>query len=319
MNYLLDNVISWMIFLFGVTAPLYFILSAIGIKGFREITQFEPHGSIIYRMNPMVKILFSLSVMIVSAITIWWIGAVLTFAILLVYLTLKDGRRKFYLGVLFIASTVIGTAWGYAPFVTVSILSIAFPHYTAVPLWTWPGYFGVMGYQHVLSLQALEYGLQISFRTGAIMSSALLLVMTNTPTQILRTLHKVSVPDSIIFSLMVGMKSIPAIFGYLDESVKIQVMRGLGAGKPRVLKPVYLLIAGVAAIVPTLIHLLRGAKDTAISADTRGFRATKKRSYVEDIPVTRIDYYALGVIAAMFVLAAVVILAGFGRTIPYVT
>lgn len=319
MNFLLDNIISWIIFLFGVTAPVYLILGAIGIRGFKEITEFEPHTSLFYRMNPLVKMFLSFSVMVVSAITIWWIGAILTLLILLCYLTLKDGTRKFYIGTLFMISTVIGTAWGYAPFAPNAILSIAFPGYSPVAIWVWPSYFSIMGYQHVLTFQAVEYGLQISFRTAAIMSSALLLVMTNTPTQILRTLHKVSVPDSVIFSLMVGMRSIPSIFSYLDESVKIQVMRGLGSGKPRVLRPVYMLIAGVNAIVPTMIHLLRGAKDTAISADTRGFRATKKRSSVETMPITRLDYYAFGLILSLFAVAAAVILLGFGRTIPYVT
>ena len=319
MNYLLNETISWIIFLFGLGAPLYLILGAIGIGGFKEITGYEPHNSLFYRMNPLVKILLSFSVMIVAAITIWWIGALITVAILLTYLSLKKGGRKLFIGSLFAFSTVLGTSWGYAPFATNAILSIAFPHYQPLVLWTWPSYFSVMGYQPTLTLQALEYGFQISFRTAAIMSSALLLVMTNTPSQILRTLHKVSVPDSIIFSLMVGMKSIPAIFGYLDESIKIQMMRGLGTGRTRYLKPIFMLIAGVNAIVPTIIHLLRGAKDIAISADTRGFRATRKRSYVEDIPITRIDYYALGILVAIVIVAGISILFGFGRTIPYVS
>lgn len=319
MNFLLVEAISWLIFLFGIAAPLYLILGAIGISGFKEITGYEPYGSLFYRMNPLVKIALSISVMIIAAVTIWWIGALLTIALLATYTTLKDGWRKLYIGGLFMISTVIGTAWGYAPFVTTTILSIAFPHYHPYVIWTWPSYFSVMGYQPQLTLQGLEFGLQISFRTSAIMTSALLLVMTNTPSQILRTLHRVSVPDSIIFSLMVGMKSIPAIFGYLDESIKIQMMRGLGSNRSRYFRPVYMLIAGVAAIVPTIIHLLRGAKDIAISADTRGFRATKKRSYVEDVPITRLDYYALGAILTVIAVAGISIVLGFGRTIPYVT
>lgn len=319
MNLLLSETISWLIFLFGIGAPLYLILGAIGIGGFKEITGYEPYHSLFYRMNPLVKIVLSLSVMIVAAVTIWWIGAIITVTILLSYSTLRNGRRKLFVGSLFAFSTIIGTSWGYAPFATTSILSIAFPNYTPLVIWTWPSYFSVMGYQPTLTLQALEYGFQISFRTAAIMSSALLLVMTNTPSQILRTLHRVSIPDSIIFSLMVGMKSIPAIFGYLDESIKIQMMRGLGSGRSRFLKPVYMLIAGINAIVPTIIHLLRGAKDIAVSADTRGFRATRRRSYVEDIPVTRLDYYALGTLVLIVAIAGISIILGFGRTIPYVS
>lgn len=318
MNYLSTEIISWLIFLFGIAGPFYLILSAIGIRGFKEITGYEPFNTFLYRMNPLVKIVLSLTVMIAATITIWWIGAILTVAILSTYLTLKNGGRKLYLGGLFALSTIIGTAWGYAPFTTVTTLSIAFPVFHPTVLWTWPTYFSFMGYEPQLTLQALLYGLQISFRTSAIISSALLLVMTNTPSQILRSLHKFSIPDSIIFTLMVGMKSIPAIFGYLDESMKIQMMRGLGSNHSRLLKPVFMLIAGISAIVPTIIHLLRGAKDTAISADTRGFRATKKRSYVDEMPMTRLDYYAMGMMAFIIVMAGISILLGFGRTIPYV-
>lgn len=319
MNFLLNELASWLLFLFGVAVPFYLILGAIGISGFKEITEYEPHNSLFYRMNPLIKIVLSLSVMIAATITIWWIGAILTVAILSMYLTLKNGTRKMYIGGLFALSTIIGTAWGYAPFVTASTLSIAFPGYHPAVIWTWPTYFTFMGYQPNLTLQGIEYGLQISFRTSAIMTSALLLVMTNTPSQILRTLHKFSVPDSVIFSLMVGMKSIPAIFGYLDDSIKIQMMRGLGAGRSRYLRPVYMLIAGIYAIVPVIIHILRGAKDIAISADTRGFRATKHRSYVEDIPFTKLDYYALCAMGAIVILSVVSIFLGFGRTIPYVS
>lgn len=319
MNYLLDQLVSWGIFLLGIGFPLFLILRVIGIDGFKEITGYEQYNSLLYRLNPIVKIALSVAVMIVSAITIWWIGAILTLGMLSLYVTLKNGKRKAVIGGLFVLSTVVGTSWGYAPFVTGKILNIAFPGYHPYVLWIWPSYFEVMGYQHVLTLQAMLYGFQISFRTASIMASALLLVMTNTPSQILRTLHKVSVPDAIIFSLMVGMKSIPAIFSYLDQSIKIQMLRGLGQGKPKVLLPIYMFIAGLSAIVPTIVHLLRGAKDTAISADTRGFRATKKRSYVDDITLQKADYYALGIIVLMVMVATASIFLGFGRTIPYVS
>ena len=318
MSYLLTEIISWLIFLFGIAGPFYLILGAIGIRGFKEITSYEPHGTFLYRMNPLIKIIFSFTVMIAATVTIWWIGALLTAAILTTYLSLKNGGRKLYLGGLFALSTIIGTAWGYAPFTTAATLSIAFPGYHPQVLWNWPSYFSFMGYEPQLTMQALLYSLQISFRTAAIISSALLLVMTNTPSQILRSLHKFNIPDSIIFTLMVGMKSIPAIFGYLDESMKIQMMRGLGSNHSRLLKPVFMLEAGIFAIVPTIIHLLRGAKDTAISADTRGFRATRKRSYVDEIPITRIDYYALSIMCFILIAAVVSIILGFGRTIPYV-
>ena len=318
MNETIEAIISWLILLFGVTMPFYMILVAIGIRGFKEITSYEAHSTFYYRLNPVVKIVLSITVMIVAAITVWWIAAVFTFVLLLSYLSLKNGKRKFLYGLFFTISILVGTTWGYAPYTTTITLSYAFPGYHPIVLWTWPSYFGIMGYQHFLTLQSLEYGLQVAFRTAAITVSALLLIMTNTPTQILRAFHKVHVPDAIIFTLMVGMKTVPEIFIYLDESIKIQFMRGLGSRYPRFLKPFFMLAGGLYALVPTIIHLMRGAREIAISADTRGFRATKRRSYLEGVPFSKLDYYAISFMVAILIIGIVANFYGFGRPIPYV-
>ncbi|MEM3448837.1 MAG: energy-coupling factor transporter transmembrane component T [Candidatus Micrarchaeaceae archaeon] len=315
----LDQVISWLLLLFGITMPFYLILVAIGIRGFKEITSYESYSTFYYRLNPIVKIALSITVMIVAAITVWWIGAIFTLCILGSYLSLKNGKRKFLYGLLFTISILVGTTWAYAPYTTNITLSYAFPGYHPIVLWTWPSYFGIMGYEHFLTLQGLEYGLQVAFRTAAITVSALLLVMTNTPTQILRAFHKAHIPDAIIFTLMVGLKTVPEIFIYLDESIKIQFMRGLGSRYPRFLKPFFMLLGGLYAIVPTIIHLMRGAREIAISADTRGFRATKRRSYVESIIFTRLDYYTLSLIVIILILGIIANFYGFGRPIPYVS
>lgn len=315
----LDQVISWLLLLFGITMPFYLILVAIGIRGFKEITSYESYSTFYYRLNPIVKIALSITVMIVAAITVWWIGAIFTLCILGSYLSLKNGKRKFLYGLLFTISILVGTTWAYAPYTTSITLSYAFPGYHPIVLWTWPSYFGIMGYEHFLTLQGLEYGLQVAFRTAAITVSALLLVMTNTPTQILRAFHKAHIPDAIIFTLMVGLKTVPEIFIYLDESIKIQFMRGLGSRYPRFLKPFFTLLGGLYAIVPTIIHLMRGAREIAISADTRGFRATKRRSYVESIIFTRLDYYTLSLIVIILILGIIANFYGFGRPIPYVS
>ena len=314
---LLDTFISWFVLIFGVGAPLYVIFKVIGFNGFREITVYSKYNTFLYRVNPAIKIVFAVVIMMVVTTTIWWIGAILTVAVLSLYITLEHGKRKLYIGSLFIMSTLVGSLWGYAPFVTYSTLSVVFPHFTPDVIWTWPSYFAIMGYQHVLTLQALKYSFQISFRSTAIMASALLLVMTNTPSQILRTLHRFHIPDPILFSIMVAMRTVSFVLEYLNESIKIQMMRGLGSKHSKYLKPIFFFIAAMQGLVPTIIHIMRGGKDTGISADTRGFRATKKRSYVESVPINRLDYYVLAIVVVLIVMDVAINIMGFGRTIPY--
>ncbi len=312
------NIFSWLLILFGVGLPIFFILKAIGLTGFREVTRYENYHTFYYQLHPLTKIAFGVVAMIISATTIWWFGAVITAAVALSYLSLRGGRRKFNLAVYLTLTTVVGVTWGYAPFTPYSILTQALGTAHFSTLWTWPSYFSYMGYEPHLTLQSIIYGLQISMRFTAISLTSLILVMTSTPSDILRSLNKFGVPVSLIFSVVVAMRTIPRIFDAIDTSIKIQLMRGLGSGAPRVLMPFYYLEAAITSIVPVFVYILRGARDTAISADTRAFRAYDRRTSVRPRPFTRSDYYSVAVMIALITFSAIAIIAGYGRAIPYV-
>lgn len=314
----LGDVVSWLFMIFGVSLPFIFILRLIGLSGFQEITRFEKHGTFYYRLNPATKIVFTLVVTIVAAATIWWIGALITFALLASYLTLLKGRKKFLLALYLVLATIIGTVQGLAPYVPSDVVATSFGVYQPVNIWTWPSYFGYLGFVHILTLQAVLYSLQISMRATSVVLAALLLVLTSTPSEILRSLNKVGVPIAIIFALIVAMRTIPRVFDAVDVSVKSQFMRGLGSQANAVVRPFYYIVAGFAGIIPVLVHMLRGAKSTAISADTRAFRAFNTRTYLTPSVFTRADAYMAILIVCMIGLATIAITLGFGRTLPYV-
>jgi energy-coupling factor transport system permease protein len=318
---ILDTVISWLLFLFGISIPFYLILGAIGIAGFREITTYEKYDTFYYRLNASVKIMLSIIIVLIATFSIWWIGAIITFGLLASYKSLKNGWRKMYLAGFLILSIIVGTVWGYAPYEPLSIVSMALktPVSKFTTVWTWPPYFSILGYEHHLTLQSIYYSLQISFRFTAAVVASLLLVMTNTPAQIIKTLSKFKIPDPIIFSLVVAMKTVPAVFDSFDTSIKISMMRGYGGNKPRFLRPFVVLAAAIGSIVPTMVHLLRGAKDIGISADTRAFRAYPSRTYYIMTPFKREDYIFSGVLVMMVVMTVIAIMVGFGRAIPYLT
>ena len=313
------NIFSWLLISFGVGLPLLFVLKAIGLSGFKEITRFEKHESFYYRLNPVTKIAMSIIVMIISAAAIWWVGAILTAAIALSYLTLRDGKRKFLLAVYLTITIVVGVAWGYAPFTPPVVLAIA-PHtHHFTTLWTWPSYFSYMGYVPGLTLQSVIYGLQISMRFTAISLASLLLVMRSTPSEILRSLNKFGVPIAFTFSIVVAMKTIPRIFEAMDAAIKIQFMRGLGSKSFRAFWSIYYLIAAMSSIVPVLVFILRGARNTAISADTRAFRAYDRMTYMKPISFSRADYCSFAVMLLIVVTTGIAIVSGFGRALPYLS
>lgn len=318
-NPITQNIISWYLTLFGVALPILLVFWWIGLKGFVELTKYEKGESFLYKLNPITKILFGIVVMVVASTTIWWIAAILTFSILPLYLTLNNGLKKFgYVSMLTISS-LVGTTWAVAPYTPPYLLNQVFPNQNPVVVWVWPSYFTFMGYVPVLTLQALFYGLQVAFRITATLVAALLLVVSTSVSDLFKSFTQMKViPLAVTFSLMVGFRTIPRIFELLDTSVKMQILRGLGYGKPRFIRTFYYIYGAVMAIVPTMVYLFRGAKSLAISADTRGFRAYPKRTLYKEPPITKYDYVMFGVIVGLIILDIVANMMGFGRSIPYV-
>ena len=325
-----ENIFSVLLFLFGLAAPLVILLGVIGLTGLREVTRYEKNDSFYYRLNPITKIAMVITITAVAAVTIWWVGLVLSLGTLATYLSLKEGRRKFALGAFICFSSTMGLLWTEAPVVPYAFLEYAvygvcitsvqnIPNLT--PVWTWPQpadtFFTLIGYQPVLTAEALYYGVQIAVRVVAPTIASLVLIMTSTPSDVLRALRKVKMPVQIIFALVVAMRTVPRIFDALNTTVRVQFMRGYGANASRPLKLFYMAGAALTGIVPAMAFLFRGARNTAISADTRAFRAFKDRTYLKPVSFSTADRVMWLVIAMMIVFALVANYEGFGRTIYY--
>ncbi|MEM4884514.1 MAG: energy-coupling factor transporter transmembrane protein EcfT [Saccharolobus sp.] len=318
MNPIIDQVISWLLFFYGSIVPFLIIVFLMGLTGLREITRYESGNTFLYKLNPITKLILSIVVMIVAATTIWWIGAILTLFLLLLYLTLTNGLRKFGYAFFLTLSTITGTTWATAPYVPPNVLQAAGLSQGEI-IWVWPSYFQVMGYEPQLSLGDLIYGFQISFRVAPVLLSALLLITTTTGSDIFRMFTKMKIPIAITFSILVGIRIVPRIFELLDTSIKMQYLRGLGYGKPRIVSSLLIVYAAFMAIIPTMIYLFRGSKNLAISADTRGFRAFPSRTSLVDLKLTILDYYAFIIIGLLIIIDIIANLLGFGRSIPYVS
>ncbi|MGP6220369.1 energy-coupling factor transporter transmembrane component T family protein [Caldiplasma sukawensis] len=318
---IIDTIISWLLFIFGVTVPFYLILGAIGITGFRELTTYDNYNTFYYKTNAALKILLSFVIVIIAAYVVWWIGAIITVAILLSWITLKNSSRKIFLVSLLLFSTIIGTVWSYAPSEPPEIIALAL--HTSVKnfttIWVWPPYFTIFGYVRELSLQSIIYSFQISFRFTAALVASLLLIQTSTPSQIIKSMAKIKVPIPVTFAIIVALKTIPLVFESFDSAIKIQMIRGYGPKRFKGIRVFYILAAGIRAIVPTIVHLFRGAKDIAISADTRAFRAYKTRTLYGVKKLGREDYIFATFIILAVTLSLVALLSGFGRAIPYLT
>jgi len=275
--------VQWLVFLLGAVVPVYIAFGLVGLTGFREITRYEPHDAFYYRLNPATKILTLFLVAFSISSASLYLGLLATSVILISYLTLADGPRKFVLGLLFTIAVVWATVWG-----SVGDRLAFFINGGNV------GESGRFAYDFLTRVVAAD------FAVSGVFLLALILVMTTTPSGIVRALRKIRFPNPITFSLVIGMKSVPALFEAINATVKVQFMRGFGARATKVLGPLYTIAAVLLALIPALIFVLRGARNIAISTGTRAFGAYKNRTYVKNPSFGAADVATLALAAAFF-------------------
>jgi len=282
---------EWVLFFVGAAVPVYIIFGLMGLSGLREITRYENHDSLYYRLNPATKLAALFMVALSSTFAGLYLGLLATGVILASYATLLHGGEKLKLGTLFTVAVVWGTVWGSVSG-RLSFLIGAEANGTLIDT--------SFLFRQLTRLVATEVAV------SGVFLLALILVMTSTPSAVMRSLRKIGVPNPITFSLVVGMRTVPLLLEAINAIVKVQLMRGFGSRGARWFGPLYVVIAAVFALIPALIYLLRGARNTAISTGTRAFGAYKTRTYFSSSPFGLADVVVL-VLGAAFLTCAILL------------
>jgi energy-coupling factor transport system permease protein len=286
---------GWLVFLLGATIPIYIAFGIIGLSGFRELTRYERHDSFYYRLNPATKILALFLVAVSTTSAGFYLGLLATLIILASYATLSKGRRKLWIGALFTIALAWATVWGSISDRITFLLSQS-----------------LNGAPSDLSFfyEDVTRSIAAEVAVSGVFLLALILVMTSTPSSVVRALRQIRMPNPITFSLVVGMKSVPALLDAINSTVKVQLMRGFGSRGSRSLGPLYTIAAVLLALIPALILVLRGARNTAISTGTRAFAAYKTRTYVTKPPFGAADVIVIVLAAGYLVVSVLALLPG---------
>ena len=280
-----EDAVELLVTLGGALVPVYLVFGAIGLTGMREITRFQQSDAFYYRLNPATKLAALFMVALGTAAGGLYLGVVSTTVILVSYVTLSRGARKFALGAIFTLSVVWATVWG----------SLS-ERLSAVIVGLGTGSRFLHSYLPWLILS--EYGISGTFLF------ALILIMTTTPSSVVRVLRRIGVPNPLTFSVVVGMRTVPVLIETINSVMEVQLMRGFGSRGSRSLGPLYVFAAALLSLIPALILVLRGAKNIAISTGTRAFGAYKNRTYLAKPPFGLADVAVLAA-AGAFLLVAV--------------
>jgi len=280
--------VEYAIFLLGAVVPVYIVFGVIGLSGLRRLTRYEMNDSFYYRLNPGTKVAALFMVALTTSFAGLDLGLLATGVILGSYITLYHGKQKLELGTLFTIAVVWGTVWGSVS----DRLSFVLAQ-EATGGTTDTSFF----FSDLTRVVASDVAV------SGVFLMAFILVMTSTPSDVMRVLRRIGIPNPITFSVVVGMRTVPILLEAINSTMKVQLMRGFGSRGGGSLGPLYVFAASIFALIPALIFLLRGARNMAISTGTRAFGAYKNRTNVKKLPFGPSDVGLLTIAATFLVIA----------------
>lgn len=270
-----DVLSSTALFVAGEFLSLYILFGRIGWTGLRELSRYTRGDTFYYKLNPVSKI------GVQAVATVFALRAsplavdVLTIALLASFLSLPKGSEKYGFAFYLFVDVLLASYWGLL--------------YSAGRSHVFQRFVEPSPY----TLSALAFVFDESCRSLVVIFASIILLVTTTPSQVMKILEKLRVPVVVTFSIVVAMRELPRVFEALDSITKIQYMRGLAKHSNRLSRPFYALVAFLGALVPAMIYVLRGAGSIAIAADTRGFRAFSRRTYLRPVRFTLLDVAVL--------------------------
>ncbi|PAV14077.1 cobalt ABC transporter permease [Methanosarcina spelaei] len=285
----------------------------------KSLFRYEQKDSLLHRLDPRVKLfwLFGISVLSVVFGTPDLL-AILFISTLPFWFVLKPSKSRIKAIIIIFMSVLL----------SFTISQALFYYWAKDPLFTLvPSSFPLVGpltggiYFYA---DGAVYGLYQSFRVMASLSAAMLVIATTHPGMLINAFvrffeiriagksYRIGIPYEIAFMVSSAVSFAPTM---LEESgIILNAMQARGLElkgdirrKAKALKYI---------LVPLVVNILRAGRKLAIAADTRGFRANRHRTYVNELKLKRNDYIFL--IYTILLTSGGLYLSyiGFGGTVP---
>jgi energy-coupling factor transport system permease protein len=285
----------------------------------KSLFRYEQKDSLLHRLDPRVKLLwlFGISVLSVVLGTPYLLVA-LFFSTLPFWFILKPSRSRIKAILIVFGSIIVSFTlsqalfyyWAKDPLFT--LISSSFPVLGSL---TGGIYFYADG---------AVYGLYQSFRFMTGLSAAMLILATTHPSRLISGLvrffeiriggknYRIGLPYEIAFMLSSAVSFAPTM---LEESgIILNAMQARGlelkggiCRKAKALKYI---------LVPLVVNILRAGRKLAVAADTRGFRANRHRTYVNELKLKKNDYVFLTYTILFTAVGLYLSYVGFGGTAP---
>ena len=233
-----------------------------------------PGNSIIHRMNPLPKLIWSVGILALSFATrnIAVLGGIFLLGLCLVFLS---GIQKAYLKVVMILFPISLTL------IALQSVAPAFPQ-----PWT-----PIVGIGPLTIYQEGIYsGVSLLLRIFAMTTWALVTIMTSHPSDIFTSLKRVGMPYVLNFIFVMTLQLIPILqneFGVVLNAQKSRAMKGSGFG------------AILPSMVPVFVGAIERVQQLSISLESRAFGSSGQKTSFRQVRMTAFDFINL---AAAFLL-----------------
>ncbi len=295
-----STILAIFMILFGPFMAFLLLWKAIGIKGYASIFAYSNGKSFLYRLDPRVKLLYAIAIPALASAFGFYVGIVLIAFTLLLYFFMNNPMKDLRFVVLLMLSIVLPSAW---------IDSITFSGFRRISSYLMlaiePASMGIRG----LSLIGLLFGLASSVPAALAVAAAFIIVFTSSPSDLLTSMVKSKVPYELAFAMTLALVSIPKVLDTFSTLTEVLRSRGfLGAFNFKPIKTIfqrsieYALSSGL-IVADFIIDVLRSSQNIAISADIRGFRASKRRTYYHDFKMKSIDWILSLILVTVFLVA----------------
>ena len=141
-----------------------------------------------------------------------------------------------------------------------------------------------------LSVENVEYSLALTMRFLALVTSFSIFFLTTSPDRLSLALEKAKVPYEFNFAFITAICFVPVLAEEAQTIMDSQRSRGLELDKGGFLSRVQKYIP---VLLPLIINSIRRSLELAEAMESRAFGATKDRTNLYELKMSRRDYIAL--------------------------
>ncbi|MHA1651505.1 MAG: energy-coupling factor transporter transmembrane component T family protein [Candidatus Helarchaeota archaeon] len=135
-----------------------------------------------------------------------------------------------------------------------------------------------------LYTEGIFYGALQTIRILTTINLSLLLISSTHPSELLLSLNRIGLPYTLSFMVATAVRFAPTMLEEGNTILNAMKTRGFKTGGFHKFTALRLLF------FPLLNNTLKKARQTAIAADLRGFRAVEHRTFLKELNFTRGDY-----------------------------